>query len=161
MHEMDANDFEFWSRCFRAAAESQKQMDAFAAWVRNGFKGVEEMNALLARFYPAASASPEDWDAAMTRFRDSFREMARIWGWVSREEHQRALDDRKKLKREVAEQKATIDRLRRLLDETGTGQADLFQRFQDLMVEQGDQFQRLMEGFGTAIQNETGDQNTD
>lgn len=158
---MDANDFAFWSRVFQAAAESQKQMDALSAWVRNGFKGVEEMNALLARFYPAASASPEDWDAAMTRFRDSFREMARIWGWVSREEHQSALEECKKLQRKVAEQQATIDRLRRLLDETGTGQADLFQRFQDLMVEQGDQFQRLMEGFGTAIRNETDDEKTD
>ncbi len=153
---MDANDFEFWSRFFQAAAENRKQMDALTAWVRQGFKGVEEMNALLMRFsYPFASTSVEDPEAAAARFRESFREMARMWGWVSLEEHREVLKARKELERKVSEQQATIDRLRRMLDDTGSGQADLFQRFQDLMVEQGEQFQRLMEGFTTAVRNET------
>ncbi|MCG6891985.1 MAG: hypothetical protein LJE65_00125 [Desulfobacteraceae bacterium] len=152
---MDANDFEFWSRFFQAAAENRKQMDALAAWVRQGFKGVEEMNALLMRFYPFASASDEDREAAAARFRESFREMARMWGWVPLEEHREVLKARKELERKVSEQQATIDRLRRMLDDTGSGQADLFQRFQDLMVEQGEQFQQLMQGFTTAVRDET------
>jgi hypothetical protein len=152
---MDANDFEFWSRFFQAAAENRKQMDTLAAWVRQGFKGVEEMNAFLMGFYPSASGSGEDRETAVARFRESFREMARMWGWVSLEEHREALKARRELERKVSEQQATIDRLRRMLDDTGSGQADLFQRFQDLMLEQGEQFQRLMEGFTTAVRDET------
>lgn len=148
---MDAQFYEFWSRWFQAAAEGRRGMEALSTWIRQGFQGTEEMNALLARFYPGASSSAERRDATVDRFRESFREMARVWGFVTREEHQESVDARRDLERKVAEQQETIERLRRLLDEAGGGQADLFQRFQDLMMEQGDQFQQLMEGFGSAV----------
>jgi hypothetical protein len=152
---MDAKFFAFWSRCFQAAAEGQKRMDTVSTWVRQGFDGIEEMNEMMRSLYLGDSTATDDRVEATQSFRKSFGELARAWGWVTLEEHQQTLDSLRRLERKTAEQQATIERQCRLLDDTGVTQEDLLQRFQDLMVEQGDQFRRLMEGFGQAMGRET------
>ena len=152
---MDAKFFEFWSRCFQAAAEGQRQMETVSAWIRQGCDGIEEMNEMLRSLYLQDSTTTEERVEATKSFRTSFRELARAWGWVTLEEHREVLESLRRMERQAADQEATIERQRRLLDDAGVTQEDLLQRFQDLMAEQGDQFRRLMEGFGQAMDKKT------
>jgi hypothetical protein len=152
---MDAKFFEFWSRWFHAAAQGQKQMETVSTWIRQGFDGIEELNDMLRSLYLPEAASANNREDASASFRESFGELARAWGWVTLEEHREALQSLRELKQRVAEQKTTIERQRRLLDDAGVTQEDLLQRFQDLMAEQGEQFRRLMEGFGQAVEKKS------
>ena len=44
---MDKNFLEIWADMFTKAAQSQKAMDSFTTWMRQGFTGIEEMTALF------------------------------------------------------------------------------------------------------------------
>ena len=44
---MDKNFLEIWADMFAKAAQSQKTMDYFSSWMRQGSTGIEEMTALF------------------------------------------------------------------------------------------------------------------
>jgi hypothetical protein len=149
---MDRHWMEMWGRFLLAAAQGLERMETVSDWVRKGWEGTGEMSEAFYRAWGLEGASSDERERALADFQKAQREMARFWGWVPAGEY-KGLEERcARLEQTLAERDETIERLRRLLSESGSSQGDLLQRFQDMMAEQGEQFQELMSLMGKAME---------
>jgi hypothetical protein len=151
---------EFFGNFLLSAAKGQKQLEQMAAWMKQGFTGVEELTAMFKRFYgleQPKKVSPDQanlWEKAIKDYQRSFSQYAELWGWVSQEDHQALLQRCSELEKTIAKQQQTIAQLHLLLEAKGLGPAELLQRFQTLVKDQGDQFQSLIQNLGKAFRKE-------
>lgn len=142
--------YEFWGKFLLQFAHGQKQSEDIQKWMQQGLKNLEEFADLFQRLYGQKDPltgentdSPQRQQVAID-FHQMFAELAGPWGWVTRTEHQKALDRCAELEKTVIEQQAKINQLRDLLTKEGLGHSELFTHFQDSLQEQTRQFNILM-----------------
>lgn len=147
---------EFWGKYFTAVAEGQKQLEDMTNWMNKGFSQTDEMSKLFRSCYgldkPGAenTDSLKQWQKAMADFGENFSRTATVWGWVSQTEHQKVKTRCEELEKEVKQQKATIDQLRDLLNQEGSGHKELAQHLKGVFETQNEQFHKLMKTINEA-----------
>lgn len=153
---MNSQFYEFWGSFLSNVAQGQKQVEEMSAWMKQGFAGEDDLSALFRRCYglntPDRARDPQAWQEAVAEFRNAFVQFAAQWGWVTRAEHQKVLDEKAALESKVQAQQTTIEQLRGLLTRKGLGHGELLQHMQSSLKDQGDQFQTLMESIRSAFE---------
>jgi len=147
---MDKNFLEFWGNFLLNAAEGQKQLEEMAKWMQQGFSGFENLSEMFRRYYGLDAKSFDDAstrEKAWADFQKSFKDYVSLFGVVPKEEHLDLVKKYEELRQKVAAQEETIKHLRMLLEEKGFDQSKVVSGLQELMVEQGEQFTKLMESF--------------
>jgi hypothetical protein len=146
--------YDFWGNFLLQVAQGQKQMEDMANWMRQGFDAMNDMATLFRNSYglpdpslDSSSIAP-DWQQAISDFQKTFAQFAGQWGWVSSDEHKKALEKCAALEKEIKAHKETIEQLRALLAQKGMGHAELFEHLQNSMNEQSLQFHELMRTIG-------------
>ena len=156
---MNRQFLEFWGSYFTQAAEGQKQLEDISAWMNKGFSGTDDLTKLFRRCYglddPGASSElvSQKWQKAIADFQQTFSETADAWGWVTKAEHQQALDKCAALEEKTQQQQITISQLRELLNQEGLGHTELFQHFKNVYEDQSKQFQDLMKSMNEAVKD--------
>ena len=153
---IDPNFLEFWGNYLTAVARGQKQLDDLTRWMQQGFQGIEDLREMFARSYGLdrlesdSSAYKDAWKQATAEFRKSFRETFAAMGWVAEEEVEKLRQENRQLKRQVAEQKDSIRRLKALLDAEGLDQEKTVEVFRDLIHKQSREFEKLMKNLSAS-----------
>jgi hypothetical protein len=147
---MDKHFLEFWGNLLLNAARGQKQLDETTKWMQQGFTGFENLSEMFRQCYGLDAKSPDDSPArkkAQADFQKSFGDYLSLFGVVPKEEHLDLVKKYEELRQKADAQEETIKHLRMLLEEKGFDQAKVISGLQELMVEQGEQFRKLMESF--------------
>jgi hypothetical protein len=151
---MDPQFMEFWGSFLLNAAKSQKQVEDLVKWIKNGFTGFEDLTALFQKVYGLEKVEKESpdqtklWAGAQENFIRSFKDCLAMLGVVPMDEHLALVEKYEALKKKTLSQKETISHLRMLLSRTGRDEfKNLSGQFEELAKRQGEQFQKLMEGF--------------
>jgi DNA repair exonuclease SbcCD ATPase subunit len=153
---MDRQFLEFWGNYLLAAAKGQKQLEDLNQWIRQGFRGFEELTAMFKKFYALEdprkgdSDSTRAWQNAAADFRNSFNAYITLMGMVPQDKYLTLEQKYAALQKKVAEQKETIQALRKLLTEKGTYQGETVKVFQDLVQKQSDAFEKLMKNIAAS-----------
>lgn len=157
---MDKNFLEFWGNSLLNAARSQEQFEKMTAWVQQGFKGFEEMNARFLKAY-GLGGRPEGssdfsaaWKKAEEEFLHSFNEYMNLLGFVPKKEHLDLVKRYEEIKEKLSSREETIKHLRMLLSESKIeGQGEMTRQFSDLIRKQNDQFRDMMDNFSKAFKD--------
>jgi len=155
---MDRQFLEFWGNFLISAARGQKNLEAMAQWIHQGFSGVEELTAMFQKFYGLDRLDKDSpdyvkmWKKAGEDFQESFKDYLSLFDLVSRQEYLSLIEKYEAVKAKVATQEETIRHLRMLLGEKVFDPGEVVKGFQDLMQKQRDQFQQLMASIGQSFQ---------
>lgn len=167
---MDEKVLEFWGNLMLQAAKGKKQSDDLFRWMRAGFAdgqslysiknpfGFEETAALFRRMYGLDKTQDRSDDfqkateKALGDFQKSLRDSLNLMGLVPKREYLDLVEKYEKLKARCADQEETIAHQKMLLEAGGTAQADLTARFQNMVQNQGDIFQKMVREFGNMLQ---------
>ena len=147
---MDKHFLEFWGNFFLNAARGQKQLEEMAEWMQQGFTGFENLSEMFRKCYGLDEKIPDDsstQEKAQADFQKSFNDYLSLFGVVPKEEHLALVKKYQELRQRVAAQEETIGHLRMLLEEKGFDQSKVISGLQKLMLEQSEQFRKLMESF--------------
>jgi hypothetical protein len=160
---MDRHFLEFWGNFLINAAKGQQQFDELTQWMHQGFKGFEDLTAMFRKAYglEKAESTPEpeyqqNWHKATREFRESLNAYFSLLGVIPLSEHLALLEKYEALKKENAEQLETIQRLRDLLGQRDSGQTAVVENFKELVSRQNEQFQKLMDSFGSYVKEASG-----
>jgi phage I-like protein len=157
---MDRQFLEFWGNYLLAAAKGQKQLEDLNQWIRQEFRGFEDLSAMFSKFYGLERPHKEDpdsiaaWKDAAADFRNSINAYFNLMGVVPKDEYQALKQKYATLQKKVDEQEDTINGLRKLLAEKGTYQGETVKVFQDLVKKQGDAFEKLMGNLAVVAEDE-------
>ncbi len=162
---MDQQFLEFWGNLLINAAKEQKRMEDLFKWVQQGFKGFDKLTAMFNKFYGLehmekdSPAYMDTWKRASENFLNSFKDYLDLMGMVPKGEHMAQIKKYEELKKKVARQEETINHLKLLLEEKKTkSQKEQVQGFLDLIEKQSEQFQEIMNTFGSFLQKENNHQ---
>ncbi|MGD8540955.1 MAG: hypothetical protein PVI27_13480 [Desulfobacteraceae bacterium] len=160
---MDRHFLEFWGNFLINAAKGQQQFDELTQWMHQGFKGFEDLTVMFRKAYglekPESTPEPEyqqNWHKATREFRESLNAYFSLLGVIPLSEHLALLEKYEALKKENAEQLETIQRLRDLLGQRDSGQTAVVENFKELVSRQNEQFQKLMDSFGSYAKEASG-----
>lgn len=158
---MNRQFFEFWGTFFTHVAQGQRQLEEMTTWMQQGFPGANDLNELFRYCYGLSPPRKDDnqtaqmWQKAIEDFQQTFAQLAKQWGWVSKTEYQKVSDRCAALEKQVQHQQTTIEGLRALMEEKGLGYSELFQHLKKSIKEQSDQFQALIENINDAYTEKT------
>jgi hypothetical protein len=158
---MDRHFLEFWGNFLINAAKGQQQLDDLTQWMQQGFKGFEELSTLFRKAYglqkPPESTPDyqQTWHKATREFKESLNAYFSLMGVIPLSEHLALLEKYEALKKENADQLKTIQRLRDLLQQD-SGQTAVVENFKELVSRQNEQFQKLMDSFGSYAKEASG-----
>ena len=147
---MDRHYLELWGNYLLSVAKGQKQAEDFYNWMRQGFKGAEDLTAMFKKIYGLNDynerdpKSTLDWDEAARSFRKTSGEYFKMMGWISIEEFQALEEENQSLKSRIEEQDKKIKRLQDLLNQPSIDQNLTLNVLQDLINKQSEEFQRLL-----------------
>ena len=157
---MDSQFLEFWGNYMLAAAKGQKQLEDLNQWIRQGFKGFEDLTAMLKKFYGVEDPCDNDtdstkaWQNASDEFQNAFDSYLNLMGLIPKDKY-RALEQKyTALQDKVAGLEDTIKVLRNLLAEKGTYQGETAKVFQDLINRQAEAFETLMQNISEGGKDE-------
>lgn len=154
---MDRHFLEFWGNFLINTAKGQQQVDDLTQWMQQGFKGFEELATLFRKAYglqKPPECTPDyqqTWHKATSEFKESLNSYLSLLGVIPLSEHLALLEKYEALKNENAEQLNTIQRLRDLLGKGDSGQTAVVENFKELVSRQNEQFQKLMDSFGSYV----------
>ena len=157
---MDSQFLEFWGNYLLAAARGQKQLEDLNQWIRQGFRGFEELTAMFQKYYGLERPRNQDadssraWQNAAADFRNSFDAYLNLMGVIPQDKYRTLEQKCAALQKKAAEQEDTIKVLRELLAEKGSYQGETAKVFQDLVNKQADAFETLMKNMAAAAKKE-------
>lgn len=153
---MDGQFMELWGRWLTTAFQGPNQMDMMSGWLRS-FNSLSSLN------NPFAAASNM---SAMPNYLDSMQQAwepllkmqqnSMQWmGMVPKGDFEAISDRAEELEIKVKEQARTIERLQKLLSQTGGENNVVVTQLQDLIGEQSKQFKQLTQSVGDYIKSGT------
>ena len=148
---MDRHFLKFWGQLLLEAAEGQRRMEDLSRWIQSGFAPSQAPADLFRQSYglpPGASAGSELWQKALADFQSALNAYAPLWGWVPRERYDRLKRKADDQASRIAEQERLIARLEALLSDKGLDPAGLAARFQNIVDDQHQAFEKLMRAMG-------------
>lgn len=146
---MDRQFLKFWGEFMLNAAEGRRQLDEMVRWMQSG---CPPLGGLAERFracygLPAAASAQDDdqWRQATSAFRAALDAYAPLWGWIPVERYNRLKRKTERLEATVAEQARLIQQFEALLGERNMGDMALITRFQNVIADQRQAFEKLMQ----------------
>ena len=154
---MNGRLMELWGRTMMAAVQGPNQMDMMTGWFQRMFQETVRMNSNLFQMWglAAPASAPANlhynWEQSLEPFL-RFQQMIMQWiGMVPQKEYAAQAETISRLEEKVAEQTRTIEKLQRLLNNSGAGSDELIHKFQGLIDEQSRQFEQLTASVGEFI----------
>jgi len=147
---MDKHFLEFWGNFLLNAARGQEQLEEMTKWIQQGFTGFDRLSEMFRKCYGLDEKSLDDSGTrqkAQADFQESFKDYLSLFGVVPKEEHLALVKKYEELRQRVTDLEETNRHLRLLLEDKGFDQSKVITGLQELMVEQGEQFRKLMESF--------------
>ena len=147
---MDKHFLEFWGNFLLNAARGQEQLEEMTKWIQQGFTGFDLLSEMFRKCYGLDEKSLDDSSArekAQADFQKSFKDYLSLFGVVPKEQHLDLVKKYEELRQRVTGLEETNRHLRMLLEDKGFDQSKVITGLQELMVEQGEQFRKLMESF--------------
>lgn len=144
---MDHHFLKFWGQLLLEAADGQRRLEDLSGWIQSGFTAAGAPADLFRQSYglPSGTSTGSDlWQKALHDFQKALEAYAPLWGWVPRERYDRLKRKAEAQAARIAEQERLISQLEGLLTERGLGQAALATRFQNLIEDQQQAFDKLM-----------------
>jgi len=150
---MDRSFYEFWGRYFLALGRGGQPFEDVAAWMRQGFRGYEEISEAVRKAYGVDRGEDPDaaadlWKKTCDSFLASFREYMAVFQVVPREDLEKLERENRELREQIARLEETALRQQALLADKGLDPSAMIDGFQELMLKQTDEFQKLMESAG-------------
>ena len=146
---MDGPFLKFWGEFLLQAAEGQRKLEDLTQWMRSGYPPSMDLAALFAKCYgltPAASTVDGDrWHKATAAFGEALQAYAPLWGWVPLDRYDQLKEENERLKAKLDNQERLIKRLEALLADGGMEHMSMIARFQDLITDQNQAFDKLMQ----------------
>ena len=154
---MNGGLMELWGRTVMAAVQGPNQMDMMTGWFQRLFRETARMNSNLLQMWgltTPTSGPPQlqySWEQSLEPFL-RFQQLVMQWiGMVPQKEYAAQAETIKRLEEKVAEQTRTIEKLQKLLNNSGAGNDQLIHKFQGLIDEQSRQFEQLTASVGEFI----------
>ena len=146
---MDVSFLKFWGEFLLQAAEGQRKMEDLTQWMRSGYPPSVDLAALFGKCYDLkpAAASPvegERWQEATKAFSEALKTYAPLWGWVPLDRYDELKKENDRLQAKLDKQAKLIQRLEGLLADGGMEHMSMLTRFQDLITDQNQAFEKLM-----------------
>ena len=144
---MDHHFLKFWGQLLLEAAEGQRRLENISGWIQSGFSAAGAPADLFRQSYglPSGVSTGSDlWQKALHDFQKALETYAPFWGWVPRERYDRLRRKADGQAARIAELEQVITQLEGLLTERGLGQAALATRFQSLIEDQQQAFDKLV-----------------
>jgi hypothetical protein len=155
---MDHHFLKFWGQLLLEAAEGQRRLEDLSRWIQSGFAAAGAPADLFRQSYglpPGVSTGSDLWQNALKDFQKTLKTYAPLWGWVPRERYDVLKRKAEAQTLQIAEQERLIAQLEGLLKESGLGQAALATRFQNLIQDQQQAFDKLMRAMtASAVRSE-------
>lgn len=146
---MDSQFFKFWGEFLLKAAEGKRQLEELTRWVQSGSPPSGELAALFQQCYglpeTASGTNDKQWRKATTDFHAALEAYAPLWGWVPLERYNHLKRKTKRLEATVAEQSLLIKQFEKLLEDRDMGHMTMITRFQNVIDDQSQAFQKLMQ----------------
>lgn len=146
---MDGPFLKFWGEFLLQAAEGQRKIEDLSHWMRSGYPPSVDLAALFGKCYgitpKSTSADSDHWQKATADFREALKAYAPLWGWVPLERYDKLKAENQRLKAMLAERERLIKRLETLLADGGMEHMTMVARFQDLITDQNQSFDKLMQ----------------
>lgn len=168
---MDKQLLEFWGHTFLAAAKNQKifedVMSCFAPggqkegqqsrdmeqWLNAWKSGFQTWQSFLSTMSGVDPSAREDSSAQETGIRElstlvtqNWKEMISLMGAVPRQDYDAVVQENQGLKKKLELQEERIQQLQDMLQQKGLFDfQQMTESFQDVLKDQGDQFQELMQ----------------
>ncbi len=159
-NQMDSQFLEFWGNYMLAAAKGQKQLEDLNQWIRQGFRGFEDLTAMWKKVYGIEDSRDNNtettkaWQNASDEFQNAFDTYLNLMGLIPRDKYRALEQKHTALQDKVAGLEETIKVLRNLLAEKGTYQGETAKVFQDLINRQAEAFETLMQNISEAGKDE-------
>lgn len=144
---MDHHFLKFWGQLLIEAAEGQRRLEDLSRWIQSGFAAAGAPADLFRKSYelpPGVSTGSDLWQNALKDFQKALKTYAPLWGWVPQERYDALKRKADAQASQIAEQERLIAQLETLVTEKGLGQAALTARFQNLIKDQQQAFDKLM-----------------
>ncbi len=146
---MDSPFLKFWGEFMLQAAEGQRQLEDLVKWMRSGYSPSVDLAALFGKCYGltpgSGSADVDRWQKATADFSEALKSCAPLWGWVPLDRYDELKKENERLKAEIDKQARLIKRLEALLADGGMEHMSMVARFQDLITDQNQAFDKLMQ----------------
>ena len=152
---MDKNFLMFWEQIFSNYIKKQEQMEEVASWIRQGFKGFDDITKLFQKAYglDRLSESTADylkmWDHSIQDFQKSFSDYLSVLGVVPKQEYMRLVGKYEEMKKQLADRDETIAHMKLLLDSKNLDQEQIQLGYQELIKKQTGEFQELLKNVVT------------
>lgn len=158
---MNGQLMELWGRWMTAAFQRQNQLDMINGWWLRSLQGMSLLNKPYSM--PCAMASTTNttnkmFDGLQQIWEPIFKmqQLSRQWMAMVPKEKYEALSDRAaELENKVEEQARTIERLQKLLNQTGGENNVVVTQLQDLIGQQSKQFKQLTQSVSEYIKSST------
>lgn len=151
---MDSPFLKFWGEFMLQAAEGQRQLEDLAKWMRSGYSPSVDLATLFGKCYGltpgSGSVDVDRWQKATADFSETLKTYAPLWGWVPLERYDELKEENKRLQAELEKQEKLIKRLDGLLADEGLEHMGMLARFQDLITDQNQAFEKLMQALSAS-----------
>jgi hypothetical protein len=150
---VDSQFLKFWGELLLQAAKGKRLMEAMPLWLQSGTPPSDEVAALFRQCYglPSSVAAGDDqWQNAMTAFKAALQTYAPLWGWVPLDRYTALKRENERLETTVAEQTQLIQQLESLLKDRGMGPMTMLDRFQTVIDDQSQAFEKLMQALASS-----------
>ena len=146
---MDSNILEFWGNMLIQTAKNRKNYEDMFGWMSKSIAGFEDFMSSIGKSTKEKSNDEiKDYMNTLAstaeHFQNSYSEYLNMMGVINKSDHLKLIEKYEILKEKVAAQEETIRHLKMLLSEKIPNQGEVIQTFQELVRNQGDQFQEFM-----------------
>jgi hypothetical protein len=151
---MDGPFLKFWGEFMLQAAEGQRKLEDLFNWMQSGYSPSVDLAALFSKCYGLTpgpgSADLDRWQKATADFSETLKTCAPLWGWVPLDRYDKLKEENERLKAKIEKQERLIKRLEALLADGGMEHMSMIARFQDLITDQNQAFDKLMQALTPA-----------
>jgi hypothetical protein len=146
---MDSQFLKFWGKLLLQAAAGRRWLEDLDRWMPSGAPPRGELADLFRQCYglpkTASPANHKQWQSATAAFHAALEAYAPLWGWVPLERYDQLQRKTERLETTVAEQTRLIEQYQTLLEDRGMGPMTMITRFQNVIDDQSQAFEKLME----------------
>ena len=146
---MDSQFLKFWGKFLLQVAEGSRPLEDMTRWMQSGFPPLGDMAALFRKCYglPDGTSIENDaiWRKTTTDFRAMLEAYIPLWGLIPMDQYDQLKRKTERLETTVAEQARLISQLEDLLEDRNMGHMSMVTRFQNVIDDQNQAFEKLMQ----------------
>jgi len=155
--DVDSRFLKFWGKCLLQVAEGSRPLEELNRWMQSGLAPSGDLASLWRQCYglPDGTANKHDalWRKTTADFRAMLEAYAPLWGWIPADRYDQLKRKTERLETTVAEQARLIKQLEALLENRNMGNMSMVTRFQNVIEDQNQAFEKLMQSLVPSAEN--------